>query len=340
MPNDGGELAQPLDAYVEPPPAAGVRLQWSAVPQSIQQRFEAWANSPVVEAASQSTGFSPGVAAHLRLADGRALFVKAVSSAANADAPRIHRREARIVGAMPDHLPVPRLRWFYDGDDETDTGWVVLAFDVVSGRHPEQPWRLDQLQLVLDGLAQLAQRLTPSPLPIGTARLAGDTLARHVCGWQRLAGDDGPESVQRLDAWSRRHLSTLAQMESHAPQAVSGSTLLHFDMRADNLLIDDDHVWFFDWPHACVGAAWFDVVGLIPSVVMQGGPPAEEVFARYRLGTEADQDAVNCALASLAGYFTRQSLLPPPPGLPTLRAFQAAQGTVARRWLAERTGLR
>jgi hypothetical protein len=48
---------------------------------------------------------------------------------------------------------------------------------------------------------------------------------------------------------------------------------------------------------------------------------------------------VNCALASLAGYFTRHSLLPPPPGLPTLRAFQAAQGTVARRWLAQRTRL-
>ena len=97
-------------------------------------------------------------------------------------------------------------------------------------------------------------------------------------------------------------------------------------MRADSLLIDDCRVWFFDWPHACVGAAWFDVVAFIPSVVMPGGPPAEEVFARYQLGAEADQDAVNCALAPLADYFTRQSLLPPPPGLPTLRAFQAAQG--------------
>jgi aminoglycoside phosphotransferase (APT) family kinase protein len=338
MPNDGGELTRPLDASREPPPAEGVRLQWSAVPQSIQHRFEAWANSRVVEAASQPTGFSPGVAAHLRLADSRTLFVKAVSSAANADAPRMHRREAGIVGALPEDLPVPRLRWSYD--DLSGTGWVVLVFDVARGRHPEQPWRLDQLQLVLNGLAELAQRLTPSPLPIGTARLAGDTLARHVCGWQRLADEDGPEIVRLLDAWSRRHLSTLAEMESHAPQAVSGSTLLHFDVRADNLLIDGDHVWFFDWPHACVGAAWFDVVGFIPSVVMQGGPPAEEVFARYRLGAQADQDAVNYALASLAGYFTRQSLLPPPPGLPTLRAFQAAQGTVARRWLAQRTGLR
>jgi hypothetical protein len=37
----------------------------------------------------------------------------------------------------------------------------------------------------------------------------------------------------------------------------------------------------------------------------------------------------------MAGYLTHQSLQPAPPGLPTLRAFQAAQGAVARRWLSE-----
>ena len=36
----------------------------------------------------------------------------------------------------------------------------------------------------------------------------------------------------------------------------------------------------------------------------------------------------------MAGYLTERSLQPPPPGLPMLRRFQAAQGEVARRWLA------
>ena len=49
--------------------------------------------------------------------------------------------------------------------------------------------------------------------------------------------------------------------------------------------------------------------------------------------------AVDAFLASIAGYLIRQSLLPPPPGLPTLRPFQAAQGEIARRWLAERLRL-
>ena len=43
-------------------------------------------------------------------------------------------------------------------------------------------------------------------------------------------------------------------------------------------------------------------------------------------------------VAAVAGFFTSRALQPPPSGLPTVRAFQAAQGDVARRWLAQRTG--
>jgi thiamine kinase-like enzyme len=129
-------------------------------------------------------------------------------------------------------------------------------------------------------------------------------------------------------------------LEARAPDAVNGETLLHFDVRADNILMDDERVWFVDWPHACTGAAWFDVVGMAPSVAMQGGPPAQEVFARYPGAAAVDENALTQAVAALAGYFTYQALQPPPPGIPTVRAFQAAQGRIAREWLAHRTGWR
>ncbi|MFI7404394.1 aminoglycoside phosphotransferase family protein, partial [Streptomyces sp. NPDC049541] len=41
-------------------------------------------------------------------------------------------------------------------------------------------------------------------------------------------------------------------------------------------------------------------------------------------------------LAALAGYFVAHALQPPPPGLPTLRAFQRAQGDTALAWLRRR----
>src|SRR5579864_3421401 len=174
-----------MEPHVEPPPAQGVRADWSAIPEHIRRAFESWAGSPVVAAISQASGFSPGVAARLRLGDGRGLFVKAVSAEANRDAQLFHRREARVVSALPAGLPVPRLLWSYD-DAERDAGWVVLVFEEADGRHPSQPWQSDELQQILDGLAELADRLTPSPLAIGDVPDASRRLARRICGWQQL----------------------------------------------------------------------------------------------------------------------------------------------------------
>jgi hypothetical protein len=50
----------------------------------------------------------------------------------------------------------------------------------------------------------------------------------------------------------------------------------------------------------------------------------------------AEPAAVTACIAALAGFFTYGALQPPPPGLPTLRPFQAAQGVVTREWLARR----
>jgi aminoglycoside phosphotransferase (APT) family kinase protein len=163
---------------------------------------------------------------------------------------------------------------------------------------------------------------------------AGALFERDICGWQSLQR----ERPAALDGWSRRHLDALAALEARAPAAVAGDTLLHLDLRADNLLLTPERVFVVDWPHACVGAAWVDLVCFAPSVAMQGGPPPEALLERYLAGHPADPAAITAALAAVAGFFTSRALQPPPPGLPTLRAFQAAQGAVARRWLAHRTG--
>ena len=89
-----------------------------------------------------------------------------------------------------------------------------------------------------------------------------------------------------------------------------------------------------DWPHACHGAAFADLVLFAPSVAMPGGPEPAALLARSRTGRDASPDALAAVVCALAGYFTQRSLQPPPPGLPTVRRFQAAQGEVTRRWLA------
>jgi len=89
-----------------------------------------------------------------------------------------------------------------------------------------------------------------------------------------------------------------------------------------------------DWPHACQGADFIDVVFLAPSVAMQGGPPPGDLLAMTRAGRAASREALASTVCAVAGYLTQRSLLLPPPGRPTVRAFQAAQGAIARQWLA------
>jgi hypothetical protein len=143
------------------PAARGVRLDWNQVPERVRAAFETWAGSRVASATSQVSGFSPGVAARVRLADGRGVFIKAIGPEPNPDSPEFHRREGSIVAALPPHVPVPRLLWSFD---EGEGGWIVLVFEEVHGRHPSEPWRDHELQRVLDGLADLFDKLTPSPL--------------------------------------------------------------------------------------------------------------------------------------------------------------------------------
>ena len=136
----------------------------------------------------------------------------------------------------------------------------------------------------------------------------------------------------------RAHLDRLAELESSWPAACEGPTLLHGDVRADNVLLAADDVVFVDWPHAAVGTPVFDVIAWAPSVVLEGGPPPEELLARHVAPVPVDPDVITVLLAAVAGFFVAHSLRPGPPGLPTSAPFQAAQGAVALAWLRRRTG--
>ena len=314
----------------KPPPAEGVRLHWEEVPGRVRAEIERWLGSSVVKVESQPTGFSPGMAAGVRTASGRRVFVKTIGPEPNPAGPSIHRREATKVAALRAVPSVPELLWSHD---EGDQGWVTLVFQEIEGRNPAQPWRTDEYERVVEALAELSVDLTPSPLSPESAGTAAENFEIRFHGWQDFR-DQQDGHTKGLDSWSARNLRELAHLEAAVVDAVDGDTLLHFDIRADNILLSPDRVWFVDWPHACVGAPWIDIVAFAPSVAMQGGPPPQDVIARHPACRTADPDAITAVVVAMAGYFTHGSL----PGLPTLRAFQAAQGLVARKWAARRTG--
>jgi aminoglycoside phosphotransferase (APT) family kinase protein len=316
----------PVQAPALRPPRPG----WLDAPARLRDGVEKWLGSRVVAAISQPGGFSPGIAARLATADGRRVFVKAVGPQPNAFSPELHRRELATVPALQDFAPVPRLLWSHD---EGPGGWVALAFEDIAGGTPAIPWDPRDLDRVLAAMGDLAEALTPSPVHAVPHVSDWSVL---VTGYWRLLAKSPPDG---LDDWSRRNAAALVPLEDHAPLAASGESLLHLDLRSDNLLLDDNRVWFVDWAHARIGAPWVDLLYFSPGVELEGGPPPEELLAGNRLLAVAPDDDVTAVVAAIAGFFTWGALQPPVPGLPTVRAFMGAQGDVARRWLARRAGL-
>ena len=310
----------------------GERLHWDQLPGAVRHALEARLGSAVTESVTQPGGFSPGVAARLRLADGRRVFVKAISGRPNRDSPAMHRREARIAAALPASVPTPRLLWSYDDGD-----WVAIVFEDVDGTMPATPWRPQELSRVLEAVTQLVASLTPSPIAVEPI---AERLHQPLQGWRTLhaAARNNNDDLSGVPDWARRNLERLAALESDCEPASAGATLLHFDLRADNLLLTAERVLVVDWPHASLGAGWMELLQILPSIAMQGGPKPWEIFDSHPLGRDAPEQSVNAVLAAVAGYFVWHSRLPAPPGLKTLRAFQRDQGMPAVEWLMRRTG--
>lgn len=297
------------------------RLRWAELPEHVRARIGQLAGGPVVAAANCEGGFSPGLAARVRLADGRRAFVKAMDCSAWPFQSRLYREEARATAMLPPGLPTPE---FLGCDDDGD--WVILAFECIDGTEPARPWREADLARVVIAASDLAAVTAPD-LPTDHPRLGG---------WADIAADGSRLARLATSAsWAAQRLSRLTELEVHGLAAAQGSALVHFDMFAHNILLTPDRVLFVDWPHARLGAPLIDTVLLLASVVADGVDP-EPFLAASPLTARVDPRAVDGLIAAQAGFCLRDALHPPEPGLEPIYAAKLELGLAALAWLARR----
>ena len=309
-------------------PEGRSRLVWADLPDGVAHLVQEQLESEVVASVSHDGGYSPGLASTLVLASGERVFVKAVGESLNAFAVELYRREAAVALLLDERVPAPAFQWSatasIDGDD-----WVALAFDAADGPGPGEPWKAEGVAAAVD----LADRIGDLQAPVGLDPLAEEEF-RH---WHQIAADaDLVAGIATLDPWAAEQIEQLLALADGWAEAVAGTALVHGDLRADNMVTLAGAAAAVDWPSAAVGAPWFDLVAMLPSMVLEGAGTAEELLARSRHGAAADPEAVNAVLAAIAGYFLYSCLQPHPPGIPHVRSFQREQGLVCTRWLRTR----
>jgi aminoglycoside phosphotransferase (APT) family kinase protein len=211
---------------------------------------------------------------------------------------------------------------------------VALLFDAVDGAPPPQPWTPGSAAAVLPALADMAAAGTPCPVPgLGTV---ADRLADDLACWVTLATAPPTD----LDPWERRRLDWLAEVPTRlaASAGLSGDTLVHLDIRADNLLVTPaGSIVVVDWPWAARGAPWLDTVLFALDAAVHGGVDPEALVTGAPVMAAADPAAVTDLVLGLAGMWAEAMRRPPPRGLPTVRGFQRRFHDAALAWGRRRT---
>ena len=193
---------------------------------------------------------------------------------------------------------MPRLLGWEDGEEP------LLVLEDLADAYWPPPWRDGDVDAVLAALAEVAATPPTGVLPA----LAEEDWS----GWRVVERD--PERLLRLGlvspSWLERALPELVAADDRAP--LDGSSLVHCDVRSDNLCLRDGCAILVDWNHARVGNPAFDVAFWLPSLELEGGPAPD--------GFGVDELA-----PVVAGFFAARAGLPPPEGAPEVRGFQLAQ---------------
>lgn len=276
---------------------------------------------------SQGSGYTPGFASRLQLCDHRRVFVKIADS----DAPWMmdsYRDEVIKNRLLPSAVPAPRvsadLKASLEGRD-----WYAVVYDDIEGRPPHRPWTAEDAQAAIMAVERTADHLAPAPagydwLPVSTELGGVDDTKRDA-----------------IDQFWPHHAAEMTELAQSFPQRGSGPTLVHADLRDDNMIIEagTGRSWICDWNFPLLGAPFIDLVTLLISMYGDG-TDTDAVLAQSPCAGDASADDIDSLLADLALYYRIAAGWPPVDNSPHLRDHQGWYAQVTAAWLANRRGWR
>ena len=251
-------------------------------------------------------------AARWIVGDGRrSAFVKIGATELTAEWTRDeHRNYGSISGWF-----MPRMLGFDDDGDRP-----VLAIEDLSAAIWPPPWTAGRIEAVLDALAAIRGTVPPAHLH--------DRTVDWGSNWADIAAHPAPFLSLGLCSreWLDRHVAKLAAASADAP--LTGDSLVHLDIRSDNLCFRDGKAVILDWNHAMVANGELEIAGWLPSLHAEGGPPPETILpSSPKLA------------AFISGFFCSRAGGSPLPEAPHVRPLQIAQARTALPWAARAIGI-
>jgi hypothetical protein len=246
------------------------------------------------------------------------------------------RQEIALSPLLPDAAPHPELMWSIDEVLPTLGTWVAVGYSMRPDVRPiDLSWPeedVESLIRVIRSIGEIEAPDDPMFLP--------EEKASPTNSWEILA-DTRPAGLANHSPWLAHRLDGLAEIASHAPEAIAGKSLQHGELRVQSVMLPaapDEKPLVSDWIRGSMAAPYLDLVSMLVHVRTSDGPPPEATLRRYGLPPGTEPDAVTCWIAVLAGHYLKSSMDPPPSEMPELRAYQHRLARTAVSWLQTRLG--
>ncbi|RXK86101.1 phosphotransferase [Filimonas effusa] len=245
----------------------------------LKEAIENVLNKKIIQCVQPNFGLSAALRYSIELEDKSKVFVKAATDDQTAG---WLRTEHSVLASYQDNFMPEIINWI----DEFVNFPILITQDFSNafwaasdkGVH----WRKGDIELLLDTVKKLSTIKGRHLLP---------KLENHNTGvWAKIAED--PEGFLKLKMcsgnWLMHSIDYLIEAESKVDK--TGETLVHGDIRSDNICIDGSRVVFVDWSNACIGSADHDLVNLLPTLHLEGGPDPFQIMP-----DAASQAAALCA---------------------------------------------
>lgn len=291
------------------------RAAWADTPGPVRTAVAEALGSAIVGHTDLHGGMSPGPAAGLRLADGRQVFVKAMSAEVRAHNHAMVLQESAILDALPASVPAPRRLATVECGP-----WIALVTTWAVGT-TGSVWTDASIAAVAQACRTASEHQAPGTLPPVAERIF------DFDGWVRVleigAGDD----------WEATYAGPAADLVAGWDRWTAGGALVHRDIRLDNTAVDVEggSAVLLDWAYAAAGAPWIDIAQLAADVVATGHALGQQAATdrAYRLLRTLPPEASRFVVG-LAGMWCIRAATIPDTVMPSISAWRRARSAALR----------
>lgn len=210
-------------------------------------------------------GLSSALRFSVQFEDNSRVFVKA---ATDEETGQWLRTEHVVLSSVRESLREACMPYVIDWIDKPGIHPILITQDLSHAYWPAShsgvTWREGDIDLLLGTIRALALQTAPPAL-----RALENP---RVSIWSQIAGN--PEAFLQLKlcsaTWMEKSIDALIDAEGNVE--MRGNSLVHGDIRSDNVCVLGSRCLFVDWSHAARGSGRYDLAYLLPTLYLEGGP--------------------------------------------------------------------